>query len=154
MTALRTWFGSDSQDPDVRRAAMATDPRYADTYYLVEATDSEHLAEWCRLSTQSPYRFDRKDIRTVEWVQTSPGYTFEVGRLNDRPICVHLQWDYLNGALVCFWEATSRLVDYDLIYPWLETRFPNVHTTSNAMNLHNVIGEINRRRDAATEKRR
>jgi hypothetical protein len=145
VSALRTWFGSTSPDRAERIAVMDADPRYADTHYLVEATDTERHAQWCFASTESPFRYDRKDIRDVEWIQTSPGAFLEIARQKGRPVCVCLQWDYLNGALVCFWEPTSRLVDYDLIDPWLKMKFPNIHTTSNAMNIHNVILEIGRR---------
>ena len=139
MTALRTWFGATTD------AALAADPRYTDTHYLVKATHEERNAQWCRMSTQSPFRYDLHDLRTVEWVQTSPGYSFEVGHLEERDVVVGLQWAYLNGALVCFWEPESRLVDYDMIEAWLKIKLPNVHTTSNATNLRNVILEISRR---------
>lgn len=151
MATLRTWFGAEiHRDADAQRkadiAAMDNDPRYEATLYLIEATHHETNAEWCRLAKSSPYRYDLKDIRTVEWVQTNPGYWTEVGKLAGHPVVVNLHWAHLNGALVCFWESTSRVVDYDMIEKWLDKKFPNVVVKTNATNIHLALNEIDRRR--------
>jgi hypothetical protein len=147
VSELRTWFGAEKlNDRDADIAAMNNDPRYGETFYLVEATHHERHAEWSRLSTQSPYCYDLRDIRNVDWVGTNPGHWERIGELAGHPVVVNLSWSYLNGALVCFYESTSRVVDWDVIESWLAKKFPNVRVKTNATNLHLVLQDIERER--------
>lgn len=139
---LRTWFGADSYgDPEAHIAALKNDPRFLETRYLVEASHDEWHAQWCFKAKTSPWTYD-KPLERIEWVQTSPGHAFEVGRLADMAVVVDLQWYYLDGALVCRWEPTSQVVDYRMIEAWLEKKLPNVEHRSNAANLHNILQAI------------
>lgn len=137
---LRTWYGNGNGQ------RMGEDPRWTETRFLVEATDHERFAEWCFNASTSPWSYDRPHDR-VEWTQTSPGYSCRAGSLAAKPVQVHLQWDYLDGELVCFWAATSLVVDYAMIDAWLEKKFPNVKRKTNAMNLHNVLIDIREERN-------
>ncbi len=125
---------------------MDEDDRWAATRYLVQATFYEKHAAWCFRSTRSPWKYDLHMMNDVEWVQTSPGYWWRVGELAGKPVHVNLQWDYIDGQLVCFWEPTSLVVDYDMIAAWLKKKFPNASLWTNAQNFHNVVIDIKEKR--------
>lgn len=131
--SLQTWFQEEA-DKELRCRR---------TEYLVKATSCEHLGEWSRFAKESERR--PRGVEPVEWVQTNPGTLFTIAKVKGRPICVNLSWDWIAGALVCFWEATSRLVDYDLVEPWLKEKLPNVRQQSDAMNFHNIVLAIRRK---------
>jgi hypothetical protein len=138
---LRTYFGPPSEkafDRDARIKAQAEDPRYRDTKYLVEATDNEVMGIWSRYAKDSLYRWvgGGKDLRVVEWVQTSPGYIKEIGELAEMPVAISLHWVWCNRILVCFWELTSQVCDYRMAEKWLEEKFPGV-PKSNSSNFGN-----------------
>jgi hypothetical protein len=144
---LRTWFDAEPGATDEERIrVMAEDPRWSATRYLVEATEYEKHAAWCFRAKHSPWRYDLHATNDVEWTKTSPGYNCQIGKLAGKSVCVNVQWDYLNGQLVCFWEAASLVVDYDMIEAWLKKELPNVTFTCNAQNLHNVLIEIGNER--------
>jgi hypothetical protein len=125
---------------------MDEDDRWLATRYLVEATSYEKHAAWCFRAKQSPWKYDLHAMNDVEWVQTSPGYNWKVGELAGKLVHVNLQWDYIDGALVCFWEPTSRVVDYDMIEAWLKKKFPNAAFWTNALNFYNVVIDIKEKR--------
>lgn len=143
MADFRTWFGAEKiGDREADRAAMDNDPRFLMTEYLVEATSFEHHAQWCFRARGAPYCYDVRDMRTVDWVQTNPGLWEQVGKLADMPVVVNLSWAWLNGAMVCFYESTSQVVDWRMIEAWLGKKFPNVRLKTDAINLHNVLLDI------------
>jgi len=106
------------------------DKRYAETFYRVEATTYEVLAIIGRYD--DCYR----------WKQDCRGTSEIVGWLDSRPINITCQWYEIHDRLVMFWEATSELVDYKLIEGWFAEHCPCPST--NAMNFHNCILEIER----------
>lgn len=107
-----------------------TDKRYANTFYRVEATTYEVLTIIGRYD--DCYRWKQDHFGTLE----------TVGRLDSRPIVITCQWYEIHDRLVMFWEATSEVVDYKLIEEWFNTHCPCPST--NAMNFHNCIREIER----------
>jgi hypothetical protein len=148
---LRTWFGAEVGATSVEHLhAQDNDPRWSAVHYLVEATEYERHAAWCFRAKQSPWTYDLRAMNDVEWTQTSPGYNWQVGELAGRRVFVGLQWDYLDGQLVCFWEATSSVVDYDMIEAWLKEKFPNASFWANAQNFYNVVNDIRERRGGST----
>lgn len=123
---------------DKRPSTFAEDPRRLETFYLVEATSFEHLALW-----------GENDLRTegrVEWDgRGSSGWSIDVGRLADMPVCIYPYWDRIDGKQVCFWEATSAVVDYRMTDAWLAKEFPRVRQT-NAMNFGHVLALLDAER--------
>jgi hypothetical protein len=139
-TSRRISYGPTGGDysADARRAAMDADPRYAETEYLVKATDCESLNAW-RWYADDPPLSGRKPI---EWLQTNPGAWYEVGKLAGFSVCVTLSWDWIGGALVCWWNMTSRVTDSVMVEEWLAKKMPNVKQRSDAMNFGNIIWAI------------
>lgn len=114
-----------------------------ETFYLVEATSFEHHCLWAENSHQS----DRRVFDAIEWIQGNPGRMIEIGKVGDMPVVISLHWDFLNGQPVCFWHATSLVVDYRLVNRWLEENFTNkTHdgrpATCDAFNFHHCSGEL------------
>jgi len=48
------------------------------------------------------------------------GWLETVGYINDRPICISIFIEKINGYEVLFWHATSELVDYKMIEEWFQ----------------------------------
>ena len=119
--------------------------RLLSTRFLVEATRNEWHTLWSRWCAKS------QECRTPlvsEWEQLG-GWGVRVGDIDGRPIVICLNWDRLDGFLVCNWEPTSELVDYRMIHKWLKRHFKaKTHdgrdATCNAMNFHHCTGELDR----------
>lgn len=113
------------------------------TDFLIEATNNEwHTlwSKWCKKSDEC-----RKPI-FENWEQLG-GWGIKVGSVDRRPIVICLNWDRLDGFLVCQWEATSELVDYKMIDEWLRKHFTNTmsdgrRASCNASNFHHLSWEF------------
>lgn len=115
------------------------------TKYLVEG---DPFWVWKERSTDSLIK--ETGVKKYNWVQKNPGslVTIEKVELNGvkYPVCVSLCWYCIEGVYVCFYEATSRVVDHDIIDKFLEKEFPGVSKT-NLMNFGhalNYIEELNK----------
>jgi hypothetical protein len=108
--------------------------------YAVEATSCESLQIWDDFSNpESQYC----DVRPrMDWNEVH-GWLETIGRLDNRPICISIRIVELNGHRVAFWEATSQLVDYEMIEQWFEKKYPYLKRT-DAMNVHNAIHYIDK----------
>ena len=92
---------------------------------LVEATDFERHTLWhCH--------------ERVNWKDDGIGYGHQIGTLNERPIFVAFNFATIDGKRICFWHATSSLVDYDMIEEWLKTNL-KYNNKVDANNFHNVF---------------
>jgi hypothetical protein len=78
----------------------------------------------------------------VTFEHENTGWLCEVGRLNDRPITVGVQWRKVESERIAFIEATSALVDWDMIERWQKTVFPNAVLHVDAANFGDVIRSI------------
>jgi hypothetical protein len=109
---------------------------------LVEATNIEQHCLW----RQWHYRPDPEPTgREVQWEEISLGFWQVIGDLGkDRPVAVSVSFALVNGALVGFYEATSRFVDHDMVKSWMAKNFPAARSWSNAQNFHNTVLDINR----------
>ena len=115
------------------------------THYLVEATHCEwhtFWARWCKDSQEC------RDPIFNKWEQLG-GWGITVGHIGQRPIVVSLNWDRLDGFLVCQWEGTSELVDYKMIEEWLDKHYTrtchdNRPARSNASNLFSLVREFDK----------
>ncbi len=130
--------------------------RLKETQFVVEATSCEIQMLWERWSDESLYQ-NPSDYR-LRFDHLNPGYMATIGHINRLPVVMTLFWHSINGVLVMFWEATSRVVDYDMCRAWLNkncaptwdngTRL--AHT--NATNFHNVVSFIREGRFAAPDR--
>jgi hypothetical protein len=118
------------------RERRMVDPRYAVTAFVVEATDFEQLTLW------------QQWHETVTWQQDNPGWLETVGHNAGRPVCISVSWNVINGRHVMFYEATSQVVDHELVDAWLvancNPKWDNgtrrAHT--NAMNFGHCIHAV------------
>lgn len=84
------------------------------TILLVEANSFEVLCLWQKHFEKNPA------------YKQHHGCLVTVGHIDERPICVSLMWSRLGDKYICFYEATSALVDWVLIEEYLDQTFPNV----------------------------
>ena len=113
------------------------------TNFLVEATHNEWHMLWSRWCAES-----RECCKPLvkNWEQLG-GWLVTIGHLMNRPIVISLQWNRLDGFLVCNWTPTSQLVDHQMIDEWFEKHFTNKTKDGrpaicNAMNFHHCIQEM------------
>ncbi len=138
--------GKDIPSDTVRQAEYEAtlppkpeDTRLQRTFACVEATGYESLSLWQHHSSQS----DRpKGYKPHQWVQDSLGFLQTVGTLADMPVAVSVFWATVDGKLVLFYEATSRVVDHEMVDEWIKKNTPTAVIRTNAMNFHNVLGAI------------
>ena len=108
---------------------------------IIEATSEEAFGLWCRYASNSGYVFtaSKKDMRRA-WQEQSAGFWQEIGRINDRPICVAVQFATIDGRRIAFVEGCSELVDHKMIREWVEAekRDGDVKIT-NSSNFHNAF---------------
>lgn len=117
------------------RLTEQNDPRYADTFYLVEATDYEALECW------------KQWHERIEWRQESHGWLAFCGDLAGfGPVTCTVSWNIIGGKRVLFYDAASRYVDHDMVRDYLTARCPSAQHT-NAMNFHNCVHAIERAPD-------
>jgi hypothetical protein len=117
------------------------DPRFAETEFVVQASDCERQDLWERFAIAVGWGLPTLHERRIRWVQDVSGLMVFVGAVWSRPVNISCAWAWLNGHVVLFYDACSQLVDYSLIEQWL-MRYCNpsyehgrrAHT--NAMNFH------------------
>lgn len=122
------------------------EPRFQATDALVEATDFERTKLWQENALDSEWYSPKMGKPTLDWKQDLSGRLCEVGAVvtkksgqDRRPISVCFTWATINGKLICFWEATSRFVDHNIIEAWFERAFRPQIPKTNATNFHNVL---------------
>lgn len=104
---------------------------------VVEATSFEKMKLW------DQYKNEKK----VSWVESGTGYLETVGTILDRPVCLSMFTNVVDGHKILFIEATSQLVDWVMIDEWLKENLPESAfqengiyiNKQNAMNFHNVF---------------
>lgn len=93
---------------------MIQDKRLDDTFFCVEATSNEVQHLWQELNQE----------RGISWKEMN-GFMIESGQIDivgkgKMPVCVCLNFNLIRGKLICFYEATSRYVDHDMVEQWLK----------------------------------
>jgi hypothetical protein len=134
-----------------KRKPEDVDPRFDKTFYLIETDDCSRLTLWREYSKEAPKcgpMLGGENMLNpihgrLEWEQDNPGKIIHVGDCDDRPVHISCFWNILDGKYVCFWEATSQVVDYKLIEEWFALYCPKARQT-NAMNFHNCHLDIKR----------
>jgi hypothetical protein len=86
------------------------------------------------------------DCKRYKWDSNHAGLYEIVGYLGDRPVCMSLWVNTLDGHKILFYEPTSRVVDYIMIEEWLEAYLPATArrkdgfiNRSDAMNFCNIL---------------
>jgi len=123
----------------------------AETKFVVEATDNEMQSFWEKFSTEAMH--PRPEFNKYKWEQINPGYVETVGELAGFPVCISVFWFRINGVTVMFYDATSRVVDHQMIEEWLDkhcaprwdkgTRLARC----NSNNFHHVLNYVDREED-------
>lgn len=100
-----------------------------DCVYAVESNSFEDLTLW------------QKYHEKVKWEQICSGYGPTIGMLGDRPVCVSIHVNIINGHRVLFYNACSQVVDHVMVEAWVKERIKNKKLT-DAGNFHLVIHYI------------
>jgi hypothetical protein len=95
------------------------DPRFADTFFVVEADTFAQHALWRQHAKDAPQNANDQSQK-VAWRSDSLGVLLTLGELDGRPVCVSFTWATLNGKRVLFYNATSEVVDHKLVGEWLQ----------------------------------
>lgn len=110
--------------------------RYKDVTAIVEVTSYEALCLWEKWHQQKGYT----------WEESRSGPLITVGHINERPVCIAPLVHVVNGKHIMFLEATSALVDWNMIEDWLRENVPSACTNNgtylnkeNAQNFHNLV---------------
>lgn len=108
---------------------------------LVEATDFERHALW-----------ERYWSRRMDWDSDGIGYGHQIGELytslepdtsevalpKARPIFLTFMFATIKGKRICFWNASSQLVDHQMVEEWLKTNL-RYEVKTDANNFSHVL---------------
>jgi hypothetical protein len=132
-----------------------------DTEYVVEATYHETFSFWKEYSKEnrnwSSVAFipPSKNWPCFEWEQIAPGYHVVVGEFHGFPVNISCWWWKIDGVLVMFYEAVSRVVDHDMVDEWLLNNCVKKDGSSlaktNADNFHHLIDFIRAKNERKTD---
>jgi hypothetical protein len=124
-----------------------TDPKewkLRTSIFFVEATSEEQFHLWSdnKYHMEPKYRHD--------WQQDHAGFAEQIGCVNNdekMPIWIAYSFAIIDGYRVCFYEATSRFVDHDLVEKHIEKYDPKYdngkrRAMTNATNFHHVASAI------------
>ena len=109
---------------------------YKDVHGIVEATGYESLMLWREFHQE----------QKLSWVQNNAGWLECVGKVGDKEVWISPLAHIVNGRKILFVEATSVVVDWDLIEEYLKKNVPSAVTRNeiylnkeNAMNFHCLV---------------
>lgn len=86
--------------------------------FVVEASSFEQQALWEAHAVQA----GGDNSTRIDWLDQTRGWLLEIGRLDNRPICINVRGSLLNGLAVLFYDATSQVVDWQMIEDWFQER--------------------------------
>ncbi len=89
---------------------------YANVEGVVEATRFEAFCLWKQWHEENGYH----------WYSENHGPLITVGHLEGRPVAIAPLLHTVNGKCIMFLEATSVVVDWDMIREWLKENVPSV----------------------------
>lgn len=102
--------------------------------FFIEATSYEQLCLW------------RENHQQTNWEEDRCGVLHQIGNLGQgKPICVSFTFAKIYGKRICFYEATSRYVDHEMVEEYLEKNYPvgwdngTRRAMTDAMNFHLAI---------------
>lgn len=109
----------------------------SDTVAVVEATSFEQyvLQRDLREGRQNAW----KDMRAEQGMS---GIMLGVGDCGGMQTCISLGYMRLDGHVIMFYEATSRIVDHGLVRIWVDANFHSSVTRTNADNFAHAIHAV------------
>ena len=93
-------------------------------------------------------RFGPLSERAYDWKQISPGWLVRVGEVYRQPVNIEVQWVEIDGFLVCFYDACSRMVNHKFVEAWLKEHFTGTYdngsrrASCDSSNFHHCIQAI------------
>lgn len=109
---------------------------YKNVYGIVEANSYETLSLWKEWHLERGYT----------WIQNNCGWLECVGKLGDKEVWISPLAHIVNGRKILFVDATSSVVDWNMIEEYLKEKVPSACTRNgeylnkeNAMNFHNLV---------------
>lgn len=73
---------------------------------------------------ENHWKAEAMDRKKRTWVSDMSGLGETVGFLDNRPVHISLFKSVIDGKTILFSEATSTVVDYDMIRDWYEKNLP------------------------------
>ena len=115
--------------------------------YAVEANDFETLKLWeecaAKLKIGDESICSSTQTKKVSWDAYQKGLCITIGYVEKHPVNVILDWANIDGRKVLFYQACSRMVDYEMVENWIRENCLNPNgTRTNAMNFHIITNEI------------
>lgn len=108
---------------------------YKDVYGIVEANSFETLTLWQYWNQDKGY----------SWIQNNSGWLVKVGKLADKEVWISPLAHVVKGKKILFVEATSSVVDWEMIEEYLKKNVPSAIKENgflrkeNAGNFHNLV---------------
>ena len=109
---------------------------YKDVHGIVEANSYETLMLWREFHQE----------QKLSWVQNNSGWLECVGKVGDREVWISPLAHIVNGRKILFVDATSSVVDWNMIEEYLKENVPSAVTRNsiylnkeNAMNFHRLV---------------
>lgn len=109
---------------------------YKDVYGIVEANSFETLELWKYWHKEKGYA----------WVQNNSGWLVKVGEIIEgKEVWISPLAHIVNGRKILFVDATSSVVDWNMIEEYLKENVPSAIREDgylrkeNAMNFHNLV---------------
>ena len=93
-----------------------------ETTFIVEATSQEQYWIWQEWSMESCHRVVKPENAIKEWKQIN-GWMIQIGKLDNRPCCISVQFVRIDGQLVMFWYQCSQVTDTLQAEAWLHKHF-------------------------------
>lgn len=123
-----------TQDDMVR---MSPDEKLKRVDFFVEANRFAIHELW------SKYYGSNNKADKLEWIQDMSGFGRTVGYINNSPVSVEFSFYTIGDRFVCFYYATSRFVDWNMITEYLDKNWPvkydndSRRARTDAENFHN-----------------
>jgi len=117
---------------------MDAEEKLKRTQFFVEASDYERYSLW------------KENHDKIEWVEDNMGCYRTIGQIESNeeilPVTVCFSFCQINGKYVCFYYATSRGVDWDMVDKYIEKWYPVKYdketrrAMTDAQNFHHCLG--------------
>ncbi len=97
--------------------------------YIVEADSYAQHSLWRNHATASKeFGSPCLDGPFVDWIQENVGYLLQIGKVDDRPIAISVNYARINNKRIMFYYASSQLIDYVMVESWLKKFGKNIET--------------------------
>jgi len=90
---------------------MTNEEKLKSVNLFVEAKDYERHSLWKEFHDK------------YKWIQDNSGFGIQVGEILGNSVMVTFFFATINDALVCFYEPTSRYVDFVMVEDYIKNNF-------------------------------